>query len=392
MITHTARPRILFVSYTAEWTGPTNSLLLLVRHLKNRFDLSVVMPGRGVFQERLAAEGVRPYTLPSLGKAAIPTLARLIRDERVDLVYGNDASGASRNALIAAKLRRVPFICHLRAMARDDDWRGRGFLRFADAAIAVSDACARSHARFARRSAMHVVHNGIDLPDGEPGEGGAARHHLRKVADLPADAFAMVTVGHVGVRKAQQDLARAMARIVEAAPNAYLVVIGRLDREREYTTATRELARSLGVLDRMRFLGLRQDVRRLLEGADLYVHAANADPHPRAVIEAMGAKLAVVSYGVDGITETVLEGRTGHLVTPGSTEELADAVLGLIRDPVRRTEMGSQGRERVLSDFAAETTALRVGGIIDRTLKARSRHGSTSGPGDGSARMRSGTV
>jgi glycosyltransferase involved in cell wall biosynthesis len=371
--------RVLFVSYTAEWTGPTNSLLLLVRYLRDQFDVAVVMPGRGVFQERLAAEGIRPYTVPSLGKVAIPTLARLIRDERIDLVYGNDTSGASRNALIAAKLRRVPFICHLRAMAREGDWRGRGFLRFADAAIAVSDACARSHARFAPRSGLHVVHNGVDLSRNEPYEDGAARQHLREATDLPPDAFVMVTVGHLGVRKAQQDLVRTMARIAPAAPEARLVVVGRLDRDPGYTAATRALAASLGVADRIRFVGLREDVTRLLAGADLYLHAAIADPHPRAVIEAMGAKLAVVSYGVDGIAETVLDGVTGCLVAPGSIEALADGVVSLIRDPGRRAEMGMKGRERALRVFAAQTTALRVAEIIERTLETRSpRFGTTA--------------
>jgi glycosyltransferase involved in cell wall biosynthesis len=379
LITLAGAPRILFVSYTAEWTGPTNSLLLLVRHLRDRFDVAVVMPGDGVFQERLAAEEIRSHTVQSLGKTGIPALARLIRDERIDLVYGNDASGASRNALIAAKFRRVPFICHLRAMAREGDWRGRGFLRFTDAAIAVSNACARSHARFAARSAIHVVHNGIDLGDA-PGGGAAARQHLREMADLPPDAFAIVTVGHLGERKAQQHLVRAMARIAEAAPDARLVVVGRLDRDPEYTAATQALASSLGVADRIRFVGLREDVAGLLAGADLYIHAAIADPHPRAVIEAMGAKLAVVSYGVDGIAETVVDGVTGCLVEPGSVETLADAVVSLIRDPGRRAEMGRKGRERALRDFTAETTALRVGEIIERTLKPRSRRVVSSEP------------
>jgi L-malate glycosyltransferase len=387
LITRASGPRILFVSYTAEWTGPTNSLLLLVRHLRHRFEIAVVMPGRGVLQERLAAEGIRSHTVPSLGKTAIPTLIRLIRDERIDLVYGNDASGASRNALIAARLRRVPFICHVRAMTSPGDWRGRGFLRFADAAIAVSDACARSHARFAPRSAMHVVHNGIDLGGG-PGDGEAARQHLREVANLPLDAFAMVTVGHLSARKAQQDLVRTVARIAEAAPEAHLVVVGRLDRDPGYTVATRELAGSLGVTDRIRFVGLREDVAELLAGADLYIHAAIADPHPRAVIEAMGARLAVVSYGVDGITETVVDGVTGCLVAPGSIDGLADAVFTMIREPGRRREMGMKGRERVLSDFSAETTAFRVGEIIERTLETRFRCFARAEPAGRPAPMR----
>jgi polysaccharide biosynthesis protein PelF len=230
------------------------------------------------------------------------------------------------------------------------------------------------------------------LPGGEPGEGGAARQHLLEVAGLPADTFAMMTVGHLGARKSQQDLVRAMAWIGEAAPEARLVVIGRLDRDPEYTAATRDLARSLGVADRIRFLGLRQDVTRLLAGADLYVHAAIADPHPRAVIEAMGARLAVVSYAVDGITETVLDGRTGCLVAPGSIEPLADAVVGLIREPARRAEMGRKGRARALSDFTAETTAVRVGEIIERTLESRSPRFARTGQGDRPAPMRSGTV
>jgi L-malate glycosyltransferase len=375
-------PRLLFISATSEWTGPANSLLLLVRHLAPSFDVEVVMPGAGAFTDRLAEENVRTHTLPSLDKMAILPLTRLMPP--FDLVYGNETSGAARNALIAAKIRRLPFICHLRSMGRPGDWRGRGFLRFVDAAVAVSQACARSHEGYVGRRRMHVVHNGIDLRDFASGDASGAREHLRSEAAIPSDAFVLISVGHLNPRKAQQDLVRSLARIVAGDPAAHLVVVGHVDRDEEYARETLALARELGVADHLRILGFRDDVPRLLRGADLYLHTALADPHPRSVIEAMAAGLAVVAYAVDGVAETVVEGETGHLVPAEATADLANATLRLIRDPARRALLAGSGRHRALQDFTAETTARAVGEIIKRTLagarRSRSRRPAEAQP------------
>ena len=69
-----------------------------------------------MFSEALASEEIPFFSLPDLSKRSIASIYRLIKRDCFDLVYGNSSHGCSRNALIAAKLARVPFICHVREM------------------------------------------------------------------------------------------------------------------------------------------------------------------------------------------------------------------------------------------------------------------------------------
>ena len=82
----TGQHRILFVSYTAGWAGPTNSLLLLLKHLRDRYLVAVLLPGEGPFSETLEAEEIPYFSFRSLTKGSIPAMMRLIRRERFNLV------------------------------------------------------------------------------------------------------------------------------------------------------------------------------------------------------------------------------------------------------------------------------------------------------------------
>jgi glycosyltransferase involved in cell wall biosynthesis len=362
------RPRILFVSHTAEWTGPTNSLLLLLENLRSRFDQSVLLPGEGLFAERLAEQGVRFFSFPSLRKWKVPAMVRLIRQNRIDLVYGNNTGSACKNALIAAKIAGVPFIYHIRAMAGTEGWRKVRLLRFADATIAVSAACARSFSRFLGRRLPYVVHNGVTLRPTSP-DRAAARRRLSEVAGIPADATVMVAVGNVDRRKATEYSVRATVRIVREVPSTFLLVIGRLDRDPEYVRRIRCLVRDLELEGHVRILDFRADVLDLLEGCDLLLHTARDDPHPRVVIEAMAAGLPVVAFPIDGVAETVVDGETGYLAPAGNVTALAEAALQLVRDPALRAEFGKRARSRAAEHYSAQATAGKVGDIIDHTLR-----------------------
>jgi glycosyltransferase involved in cell wall biosynthesis len=103
----------------------------------------------------------------------------------------------------------------------------------------------------------------------------------------------------------------------------------------------------------------------LLSAADAFIHTANEDPHPRAVIEAMASALPVVAFAVDGVSETVVHGETGFLVPRmESGEALVGPATKLFRDPHLRREMGERGRERVHRLFSADRTAESVADVI----------------------------
>jgi len=131
-------------------------------------------------------------------------------------------------------------------------------------------------------------------------------------------------------------------------------------REAKYATELRRLAASLTASGRIRFLGARTDVARLLQGADLLCQP-NTAPEPFGVVfvEALSAGVPVVTSDAGGAREIVTP-ECGVLVPLCDTRALAAAVQALIDDPVRRRALGDAGpgRARTLCDPTAQIGAL----------------------------------
>ena len=128
-------------------------------------------------------------------------------------------------------------------------------------------------------------------------------------------------------------------------------VVGGAQRPEEaaYVSELAAATRRLGIADRVRWLGERQDVRRLLAAADVHCQANIApEPFGIAYVEALAAGLPVVASRSGGAIEIVDES-CGVLVPPGDSEALAAALERLIVDrpfraklaPARRRERGA---------------------------------------------------
>jgi glycosyltransferase involved in cell wall biosynthesis len=247
--------------------------------------------------------------------------------------------------------------------------RGRlrlGYLGHADAVIAVSGACAGSVRRFVPADRLHVVHNGVPMPAPSDDPRPAARQRL----GLADSDVAVVSLAHICERKGQTFAVRAMKDLPKRT-GVKLFLVGSVEREPEYTTCIESQIREYGLEERVSLLGFRSDVSDLLRAADIMVHTALADPHPRAVVEAMSYGLPVVAFATDGVVETVSDGETGILVRPEDSRSLADAMADLANSPDRRARLGGAGRVRASSMFSAESTARGVEGILDAVLQSR---------------------
>jgi glycosyltransferase involved in cell wall biosynthesis len=368
------QPRVLFVSYTSDWTGPTNSLLHLLRGLRDRFDCTVLIPGSGAYEQILSEEGVPYHRIPSLRKTAIPSMVRLFRQGRYDLIYANNTSSSSENALIAAKLCRLPVLCHIRGIRRTSRLRRLAFLRFTDATIAVSHACAQANRRFTPAGASYVVHNGVDV-DRFRADRVTAREQLLHATGLDDSAVIVVSVGNVTHRKGYHLGVEIVARLATADSPAHLVIAGDPDLRPEYTSRLRSMAAEASLGTHVHLLGFRHDVPLLLQGADAYLHTALTDPHPRAVLEAMAARLPAVAFATDGVAESIVDGETGYLVPTGDVDGAAAALDRLVRDAALRRRLGEAGRAHVSQEFSDRTTARKVGDVIDGVLARRGLRG-----------------
>ncbi|MBV8232582.1 MAG: glycosyltransferase family 4 protein [Planctomycetaceae bacterium] len=119
--------------------------------------------------------------------------------------------------------------------------------------------------------------------------------------------------------------------------------------EAEFLAELRSAAERAGISDRVRFLGQRADVPRLMAAADVFCQP-NTGPEPFGIVfvEALYAGLPVVTSGFGGAVE-IVDGTCGVLTAPADTAAVAAALRELIRDPSRRRALGAAGPNRAES-------------------------------------------
>jgi len=361
------KPRVLFSSKTADPTGPTTSLSLIIEGLSQQVDPTVVFPGDGEFRNRLVADGIAHHSVASMGRRDILSLARLIHSGKFDLVYANETSRACRHVCVAAALARTPFVSHVRSMGWQHGWARLGHLNFARKVIAVSQACGDSVARYVRGGRLHVVHNGVSAALLEE-EGEVSESMIRQELGVASQAGLIVSVSHVTPRKGQVFAVDAMKYVLQVFPDAHLLLVGALDRDPGYVEEVRRLATESILRGRVTLLGFRSDVGQILSSADVLLHTALADPHPRAVLEAMAVGLPVVAFDTDGVSETVEDQGTGFLLPVRDSEGLGAALVRILENPEMAGRMGRAGRVKVVQEFSTVRTSARIRDIVADAL------------------------
>jgi L-malate glycosyltransferase len=193
-------------------------------------------------------------------------------------------------------------------------------------------------------SRRRVIPNGV-----EPFEPVSVEERRRRRADWGlSDGTVLVAAAgriHDG-HKRISDTIRALARLRDVA----LIVIG----DGPDRLQLQQLARSLGIGARVRFLGFRKDVGELLSVADIFVSASNRESFGQVIVEAMLASLPVVTTAVGGPAEIVVPQVTGMFVPVGSPESIAAALQLLAANPELRLRLGETGRARALKLYTAE--------------------------------------
>jgi glycosyltransferase involved in cell wall biosynthesis len=326
---------------------------------------------------RLRDEGVNVIGLGRRSSAAIwewRPLVRLLRDRRVDVLHSHKF-GSNVWAAVIAPLARVPvFVAHEHTWS----FEGRPVRRLLDrrligrnssAFLAVSEEDRRKmiEVEHIDPDAVTVVPNGIDaLPDGD---GARVRRELGLADDDPV-------VGAVAVLRPQKGLEillRAIAELAPDFPRLKLVVAG----DGPERTALEELARELGIADRLLLLGLRSDVPDLLAAFDIAANSSWFEGSPLAMLEYMDAALPIVATKVGGVPDLIEPGRDGLLVEPGDVAGLAAGIAELLRDRDRGRAMGEHARARRREQFDLGTTVRRLERMYEDLAAERGRNRSS---------------
>jgi glycosyltransferase involved in cell wall biosynthesis len=177
--------------------------------------------------------------------------------------------------------------------------------------------------------------------------------------------------------KGHATLLRAFRLIVDTESRARLLVIGD-GEERNNLVA---IARSLGIHDRVDFLGDRRDVADLLCVIDVVVLPSHTiETCSFAILEAMSRARPTVATEIGDLPELIEPGVTGLLVKPGDHSALAAALLAILQTPDRGASLGRAGYRRLIECFSFEATIHRIEDEME-TAVAAVAHGRRGGRG-----------
>jgi glycosyltransferase involved in cell wall biosynthesis len=370
----TGAPRtVVHFSDSDAFGGTERALLQLVAGLDRARWRPVVFhadtPGAAQLAAETASLGLRavamePGATARRGVASIPALMRALRDERAAVFHAHQTWSLScRYGIVAAALARVPA-----RVASAQLFVEMPHLRAVDMQHALISRCLHRHVAVSRHVAerlrdrlgvpsakIFVIPNAV-----EPRAVVERDERLR--AELGAgDGRALVlTVARLDAQKGITYLLDAAALV----PGATFAIAGE-GPEREVLEAK---AASLGISERVRWLGHRADVSSLLAAADLFVLPSLNEGLPLATMEAMLASVPVVATDAGGTREVVHDGVTGLLVRPADPRALADAVGALLRDRAQASRLATAARQLVEREHSAGAMVAAVSRLYDEVL------------------------
>ncbi len=210
-------------------------------------------------------------------------------------------------------------------------------------------------ARIVAEDRVVAVHNGIaDIAPSLRSEPGGAPVRL-------------VMVARFGAQKDHPTLFRALAGLLDFEWTLDLIGDGPL------MSQTAALAHTLGLGDRVRFLGQRTDVEQLLAEAQVGLLATNWEGLPLSILEAMRAGLPVIASDVGGISESVHDGETGYLVPRGGVDLLRERIARLLSDPALRVRFGASARALYEQQFTLGRFVSNTLAVYQEVLDGRRR-------------------
>jgi glycosyltransferase involved in cell wall biosynthesis len=216
---------------------------------------------------------------------------------------------------------------------------------------------------------IELLYPGVDLERFNPAADGL---RVRFEAGIAPDAPLVALVARFQSVKGHE-VFQAMARQVALQiPEARFIVAGentQTGADNAYRdTILRTAERDRLLRGRLKYLGFRADVERVLAAADVVVCSSHFEGYGMAIVEAMAAGRPVVSTNNGGPAETIIPGTTGYLVPPGDAAGLAAHVIDLLRDPAQRQRLGAAGRARAEQHFSAAGNAEQFTRALERLL------------------------
>ena len=350
--------RILHLITSLDVGGVENQLAKVVSaYDRDSFSPSVCcLSHKGEIGEELERRGIPVQVLgeepTSFNPRLLGKLCHLLQTERVAILRAHKYHSAFYGVL-AARMAKVGAIVpsyHLPQAIRKPKRRLmiRFLSRLSDGVVAVSFAVKGNLTGMGvPESKIRVIHNGVDLREFQDM---VPRETAREELDIPRGKWVIGGIGRMKAQKGYGYLLRALPWLEKAGLSDYWVLLvgdgkARADLEQE--------AREMGCAEKVRFLGMRRDIPRLLRSLDVFAFPSLWEGFGTSLVEAMAAEIPVVASDLPCVREIIPDERYGFLVPAEDARALAERMMEVWK-------YGAEGKSRVLAarDRAFESFSL----------------------------------
>ena len=377
-----------------------------LRGLRDRYGYevaAVVSADKGKLIDRLRAENISFHVAHfATGAASIKTLLRLpfsvlslaryFRRERFDLVQSHvfataiTARPAAWLADVPVRLAMIASPFHLQAPYSREIERATFWMesKLIPSCHAVLDLC--REIGITDEKLAPIIYYGPDEKNFDPEHITPAR--IREQLGWPANTPIVCKVAYFYHRmgtsgwipkevhglghKGHEDLVKAAPLVLAEFPETKFLLVGSGwgPNGEEHLQEVKELVRRMNLESSVIFTGYRADANRILHESNVAVHAS-LNENLGGTIEALMIGCPMVATRVGGMIDTVRDEETGVLANPSDPQDLARAILKLLRDPKRAAEMGRAGRALMLDRFGLSRTVRDLAKLYQQLLSPK---------------------
>jgi glycosyltransferase involved in cell wall biosynthesis len=368
---------ILFLDQFGTMGGGQRVLLDTLRALDStEHQRAVALSGDGEFREKLLSIGTAVLDLPlgeyhsgnktilDRSRFIIRTLycslllIRAIRSRHFDLLYANGPRTFICATLAGWATRRA-VIWHLHNVFQPGAelylliFFSRWVNRILVCSQAVSEPLLRRQPKL--KSKVKLLYN--PLPEWNRSAPANEVIALQKRFHLQAGFICFGILGRVTPFKGQITFIQAAQLVLQKSGSAYFFVIGSPTKgdhqDQAYYDSLRVWVRQAGLESAVFFVGHQSEIERYYALLDVVVMASQGEEaSPQTVIEAMSLGKVVIAPNLGGIREMLEDGRTGLLMERAEPNELATKMLELIRNPGKRSSLGSRAQRKAIAQFS----------------------------------------
>ncbi|MCM8763061.1 MAG: glycosyltransferase family 4 protein [Candidatus Omnitrophica bacterium] len=365
--------RILYVITKLELGGAQKQLLSLIRGLdRERFEVLLFTHDKGLLiEEALSISGLkikgsrfleRPIN-PLKDLCALLEIALYIKQNRIDIVHTH-SSKAGVLGRLAARISKVKIILHTVHGWSFNDFQSELkrklfiFLEricacFTHKLIVVSE-CDKQRGlvnNIGSADKYQLIRYGINYAEFNIKDPG-----IKKKLGFNSDDLVVGMVSCFKPQKAVEDFIKMASLVNKSLPETKFILVGDGFLRRKIEN----LIKRLDLEDKVILTGWRRDVNRILSILDVFVLTSLWEGLPVAVLEAMAAGRVVIATDTGGISEAVIEGKTGFLVSRRDMNKMSERTISLLKDENLRKVIGENAKNYLGHDFT-------VGQMVNKT-------------------------